>query len=178
MELSEILNLALGGGLLASIVGIITLKATVKKAHAEADKAHAEADTVKITNTEQATRILMENIVEPLKQDLDETRKDLNSTKREMARLRKAIDDANSCKYSDDCPVLRRMRIQPKERGNTDRKSGTEVGHHGQRPPLRHGQRKRGNGKEADGGEGADVEDLTVDTDGQSGGFALRRRIP
>jgi len=175
MEMSELLNLALGGGLLASLVGIMTLKSTLKKAHAEAERAHAEADTVKLTNTEQATRILMENIVDPLKQDLDETRRDLNSTKREMARLRKAIDDANSCKYSADCPVLRRMRIQSKERGSTDRKPGAEVSHHGQRPPLRYGQRKRGNGKEADGGEGADVGDLTDDTDGQSGGFTLRR---
>ena len=32
--------------------------------------AKAEAETVRIGNTEQATRILMENIVEPLKKEL------------------------------------------------------------------------------------------------------------
>lgn len=48
----------------------------------------------RIGNTEQATRILIENIVEPLKKELSETREDLReakkelgSTKREMARF-------------------------------------------------------------------------------------------
>jgi len=146
MDFSEILNLALGGGLLASVVSIITLRATLRKAHAEAERAHAEADTVKLTNTEHATRILMEHIVEPLKQDLDETRKDLNSTKREMARLRKAIDDANSCKYSADCPVLHRMRQQSKERVEPEQPDAVL----GQRGRHRRRQRKRGDGASPD----------------------------
>ena len=116
MELSEIINLVLGGGLVATIAAIITLKSTVRKAKAEAEKAEVEAETVRIDNTEKATRVLIENIVNPLKEELNETRKDLNATKREMARLRKAIDDANSCRYSDDCPVLHRMRIEQKKR--------------------------------------------------------------
>lgn len=120
MELSEFVNLVLGGGLMATIAAIITLQSTVKKAKAEAEKALAEAETVRIDNTEKATRVLIENIVNPLKEELNETRKDLNATKREMARLRKAIDDANSCKYSDDCPVLKRMRIDSKERKHGD----------------------------------------------------------
>lgn len=33
MELSEILNLVLGGGLLAAVIGLLTLKATVRKAN-------------------------------------------------------------------------------------------------------------------------------------------------
>lgn len=41
MELSEILNLVLGGGLLAAVIGLLTLKATVRKANAEAEKARA-----------------------------------------------------------------------------------------------------------------------------------------
>ena len=52
MELSEILNLVLGGGLLAAVIGLLTLKATVRKANAEAEKARAEAETVRIDNTE------------------------------------------------------------------------------------------------------------------------------
>lgn len=117
MELSEILNLVLGGGLLAAVIGLLTLKATVRKANAEAEKARAEAETVRIDNTEQATRILIDNIVEPLKKELNETREELRatkkefgSTKREMARLRKAIGDAGNCKHSGDCPVLFRLR--------------------------------------------------------------------
>jgi hypothetical protein len=117
MEFSEILNYILGGGLLAAVVGIVTLKATLRKANADAEKAIAEAETVRIDNAEHATRILIENIVEPLRKELHETREELRetkkefgATKREMARLRKAIADANSCKHSDDCPVLYRLR--------------------------------------------------------------------
>jgi len=120
MELSEILNYVLGGGLVGAVISIMSIRSALKKARAEADKALAEADTVKITNTEQATRILIQNIVEPLKLELNETRKDLNATKREMARLRKtitkAIEDAGSCRYNADCPVLLRMRLPPEER--------------------------------------------------------------
>ena len=117
MEVSVILNYILGGGLLAAVVGIVTLKATLRKANADAEKAIAEAETVRIDNAEHATRILIENIVEPLRKELHETREELRetkkefgATKREMARLRKAIADANSCKHSDDCPVLYRLR--------------------------------------------------------------------
>lgn len=105
MELSEIFNFVLGGSLLATVIGIVTLKATVRKANAEAEKAKADAETVRIDNAEHATRILVDNIVEPLKEELNATRKDLMATKREMARLRKAIDTANSCRHHDDCPV-------------------------------------------------------------------------
>ena len=138
MDWSEVLNVILGGGLAATIIAIVTLRSTMRKAKAEAEKAKAEANTVNITNTEQATRILVENIVEPLKQELNATRRDLSATKREMARLRKAIDDANSCKYSADCPVLRRMREQPKDE---QRKSDGRGGLGPRLPPS--GQRRQ-----------------------------------
>lgn len=110
MELSEVINVVLSGSLVGTIITIVTIRSALKKAKADAEKALAESDTVKITNTEQATRILIQNIVEPLKQELNETRKDLNATKREMSLLRKAIDDANNCKHRADCPVLERVR--------------------------------------------------------------------
>lgn len=124
MEFSVILNYVLGGGLLAAVVSIVTLRATIRKAEAEAEKAKAEAETVRIDNAEHATRILMENIIEPLKKELNETRevlretrqeleatkKELGSTKREIARFRKAFETANSCKHSDNCPVLYKLR--------------------------------------------------------------------
>jgi hypothetical protein len=161
MELSEIINLVLGGGLVATIAAIITLKSTVRKAKAEAEKATAEAETVRIDNTEKATRVLIENIVNPLKEELNETRKDLNATKREMARLRKAIDDANSCRYSDDCPVLHRMRVEQKKRepGDLHEPRGE--------PPRRgqHGERRR---NLANTREGADVGSESDAEPGQS----------
>lgn len=75
MDFSAVMNLVLGGGLVATIIAIITLKSTVREARAKAEKATAEAETVRIDNTEHATRILIENIVEPLKEELNENRK-------------------------------------------------------------------------------------------------------
>ena len=102
MSFSEILNILLGGGVVALIVAVATMRATVRKANADAEKAKAEAETVHITNTENATRILVENIVKPLKDELHATREDLQatkkemaSTKREMARLRDHQKDAD-----------------------------------------------------------------------------------
>ena len=171
MTFSEILNILLGGGLIGLIVGIITLKAAVrkanaeaaqaqaeaKKAEAEAEKAKADADGVRITNTENATRILMENIVKPLKEELHATRealqttkdemvsikREMASTKREMQRLRKAVAAATNCPHSDDphsdgCPVLRKLRDNQKEpEGGAEERDGAE--HHstsrGNSPP-------------------------------------------
>jgi hypothetical protein len=153
MELSEILNFVLGGSLLATVIGIVTLKATVRKANAEAEKAKADAETVRIDNAEHATRILVDNIVEPLKEELNGTRKDLQATKREMARLRKAIDRANSCKHHDDCPVLNGMREHAESAGNDPDGSGDADG--GQ-PEERSPPGTDGGGAEV-GGEAGDT---------------------
>ncbi len=61
MSTSEILNILLGTGLVGLMVAVATMKATVRKANADAEKAKADAETVRITNTENATRILVEN---------------------------------------------------------------------------------------------------------------------
>ena len=171
MEFSEILNYILGGGVLALLIGVLTLKATVREANAkaeqakaEAERAKAEAESVRIDNAEHATRILIENIVEPLKKELHETREELRetkkefgATKREMARLRKAFGDANSCKHSDDCPVLFGMRDLPKDRGHET--NGFSTDHRGQYH-VRNQTEKDGNS--------TDVIGDTEDSDGQS----------
>ena len=110
MDWSVILNVLFGTGLVASIVGLFSIRSELKKARAEAEKAMAEADAVKITNTENATRILIENIVEPLKEELNETRKELNPIKRELARLRKAVEAIQLCPYRGECPVLAELQ--------------------------------------------------------------------
>lgn len=51
MDFSAVMNLVLGGGLVATIIAIITLKSTVREARAKAEKATAEAETVRIDNT-------------------------------------------------------------------------------------------------------------------------------
>ena len=146
MSFSEILNILLGGGVVALIVAVATMRATVRKANADAEKAKAEAETVHITNTENATRILVENIVKPLKDELHATREDLQatkremaSTKREMARLRKAVEAATGCPHHDGCPVLVKLRDGQKEPGG------------GVREPL---------------GRGADRHDIGCDQNG------------
>lgn len=161
MELSEILNVVFGGGLLGAVVSIVTIRSALRKARADADKALAESDTVKITNTEQATRILIENIVEPLKNELNETRKEVCALKREMARFRKAVASANSCRYSDDCPVLERMRDAPKGgavavvSGQRPHLSGGVES--GQCEPSERGQHDGGAGNKDGGCEGGSV---------------------
>ena len=128
MDVSNILNLLLGTGEVGLIIGIATLKSAVHKARAEADqakaqakKAEAEAETVRITNAENATRILVENIVKPLKEELYATREDLQATKKEMAstkrtmsRLARAVEAANNCPRSESCPVLGKLRNDQK----------------------------------------------------------------
>ena len=113
MDLSEFMNIILGGGLVGTVATIGSLRATVRKAKAEAMKAEAGAEAMRIDNAEHATRILMENIVKPLKDEFCETKKELARNTREMARLRKAIDTAGNCPHRDDCPVLDRLRESP-----------------------------------------------------------------
>ncbi len=62
MDLSEFMNIILGGGLVGTVATIGSLRATVRKAKAEAMKAEAGAEAMRIDNAEHATRILMENI--------------------------------------------------------------------------------------------------------------------
>ena len=47
--------------------------------------------------------ILMEEVVEPLK-------KEINAIRREMARLRKAVEKVSVCPHSADCPVRRELQ--------------------------------------------------------------------
>ena len=137
MDTSVLLNWIFGGGLLAALTALLTLGPTVRKAK-------ADAETVRIDNTEHAKRILIDNIVEPLK-------KELSATRREMARLRKAIDGANDCLHRADCPVLHELRELPK--------TGPELDDGENR--VRRGQRKVRASGAGDGGPpgiGADVE--------------------
>ena len=92
---SVVLNALLGGGL---IVTLVTLKSARAKGAAEAQK-------LQLDNVEQATDILIKNIVEPLK-------KEIYAIRREVYRLRKALEMANGCDMRDSCPVLDEMRKQ------------------------------------------------------------------
>lgn len=152
MNFSEILNLCLGGGVVTLLISLFTLRAAVRKAEAEAaqakaqaQKAEADAETVRITNAENATRILVENIVKPLKDELNATREDLQATKKEMAsakrtmsRLARAVEAANNCRLSKSCPVLGKLRNSQKESDGTDtdnNRSAWDKGHRNKADP-------------------------------------------
>lgn len=164
MDINEVLNVVLGGGLLGTLATIATLRSTVRKANAEAKKAEADADTVCIDNAEHATRILVENIVRPLKEELNDTKKELSDTKkelsrntREMARLRKALDAATGCDFHDNCPVLVKLRNDKDEHRKPER--GGE-----RKSPRQHECRDTLDSDKPDTDGGGD----TGDSDGQS----------
>lgn len=167
MELSEIVNVILGGGLLGTMAAILSLRATVRKAKAEATRAEADAESVRLDNAEHATRILIENIVKPLKEEFNETKKELARNTREMARLRKAIDGANGCKHRDDCPVLERMREQPKGEYVCIDGERDDVSRESERKSVVKGQRKRVGGNKNGGGDCSEVGGDADDSDGQ-----------
>lgn len=151
--MNELITILLGGGAIGTLVAVVTLRSTAAKARAEARRAEAEAEGVAVSNAQQATRVLVENIVEPLKEELNETRRYLQAAKREMARLRKAIDTASLCAHRDGCPVL--MGLRRPDDADLDRID-----------PL------GGIGPDADGGHGAG------DLAGERRGKARRRSPP
>ena len=111
----------LGGGLAALLIEVLTLKAKVRKANAEAEmakadaeRALAEAESVRITNAENATRILVENIVKPLKDELDATRRELGATRSEVRHLRSALESVKNCPHYNRCPVAYWLRDNQK----------------------------------------------------------------
>ena len=63
MDLSEFMNIILGGGLVGTVATIGSLRATVRKANAAALKAEAGAEAMRIENEEHKTRNLIKNIV-------------------------------------------------------------------------------------------------------------------
>lgn len=151
MDFNVILNWVLGGGLITAIISIITLRATVREANAKAEKAMAEAEALRIDNVEHATRILMENIVKPLKEQLNATIKSLQSMQREVARFRKALSVANSCKHADNCPVLFKLRDLSKDGGYET--GGLFAEHRGQYC-IRNKTEDSGKGTDVGGGDG------------------------
>ena len=100
--LSIVLNAALSGTL---VVTVATLKQTVKKAKAEAELARADVERLKNDNEKSAMSTFREYIVEPLQTEIKGLRRDVKN-------LRKAINTANNCPHSDDCPVLDELQKQ------------------------------------------------------------------
>ena len=91
----------------------LTAKLLRKKYDAEVDSLRAQVEASKVdtrgdelANVKEAMSILMEQVVEPLK-------KEINAIRKELARLRRAVEKANRCPFADHtnaCPVLGEVR--------------------------------------------------------------------
>ena len=112
MEPLEIISLV-AAIITAPLSSWLTAKLLRKKYDAEVDGLRAQvvaskADTRgdELANVKEAMSILMEQVVEPLK-------KEINAIRKELARLRRAVEKANRCPFADHadaCPVLYELR--------------------------------------------------------------------
>ncbi|MEG1926280.1 MAG: hypothetical protein RR415_11095 [Ruthenibacterium sp.] len=86
------------GGWLTAVLLRKKYDAEVEKLQAEvvADKTNTRGD--ELANVKTAMDILMEQVVEPLKREI-------NGIRKEMVRLRRAVELANHCPHSASCPV-------------------------------------------------------------------------
>lgn len=94
----------------APVSGWLTARLLRKKYDAEVEKLRTEVESARtntrsneLENVKKAMSILMEEVVEPLK-------KEINAIRREMARLRKAVEKVSVCPHSADCPVRRELQ--------------------------------------------------------------------
>lgn len=112
MEPLEIISLA-AAIITAPLSSWLTAKLLRKKYDAEVDGLRAQVEASKadtrgdeLANVKEAMSILMEQVVEPLK-------KEINAIRKELARLRRAVEKANRCPFADHadaCPVLYELR--------------------------------------------------------------------
>lgn len=108
MEPLEIISLV-AAIITAPLSSWLTAKLLRKKYDAEVDGLRAQVEASKadtrgdeLANVKEAMSILMEQVVEPLK-------KEINAIRKELARLRRAVEKANRCPFADHadaCPVL------------------------------------------------------------------------
>ena len=100
----------------------------VEKLKADVQLAKANTRSNELDNVKKAMEILMDEVVEPLKEEI-------NAIRKELGKFRRAVEKANSCRLATDCPVRhelqhserrdgQRTRDSPSKRGDTDTKTG------------------------------------------------------
>lgn len=80
-------------------------KAKISKLEIEVDALRSGNDSVKVDNTQKLIDLIMHQVVEPLK-------KELNGVRKELSKFRKAVERIPDCDYADTCPVKRELREQ------------------------------------------------------------------
>lgn len=105
MNTLEILRLVVELILGLAAVGGLKNWIDTKKYRQEVEKLKAEVQAAKINtrgneleNVKKAMDILMEQVVEPLKREI-------NGFRKELARFRRVVEMANHCPHSAKCPV-------------------------------------------------------------------------
>lgn len=112
MELTEVISLLFG--VVSAPIGLWIQSLLLRKKYdAELESLRAQVEAAKtdtrgdeLDNVKKAMSILMEQVVEPLK-------KEINAIRKELARLRRAVEKANRCPFADHadaCPVLYELR--------------------------------------------------------------------
>jgi uncharacterized protein (DUF3084 family) len=79
--------------------------AEVEQLQTQIEISKTDVRTHELENVDKGMEILMKQVVEPLKKDLNEVRKELDEVRKELIRLRKAISKINNCPHSAHCPV-------------------------------------------------------------------------
>lgn len=83
----------------------------VEKLKADVRAAQVNTRGSELDNVQKAMQILLDEIVEPLKQEI-------NAIRKELAKLRRAVEKANGCRFIANCPV--RDELQKPEKAGTD----------------------------------------------------------
>lgn len=110
-----VIEALLTGGL---IVTLVTLRATRRKAMAEAAGVERDNQSKDMNLGQQYVSAFTENIVEPLKEELAALKQEVSDLKEEVKELKDAVQKANTCPHADECPVLHRLQ---KHQGNNAR---------------------------------------------------------
>lgn len=110
-EITTIIVSAIVAAISAPMGAWINSKVLRQKYDIEIGKLRAEMEeklsTVKkseLDNVREASQILMENIVKPLKTEIQSLRRDVN-------KFSKAVEKIPSCPMADKCPVSRELLI-------------------------------------------------------------------
>lgn len=123
--ISIVLNFVLGGGLIAAITAVATLRSSVKEAEgkaeqalAEAKRIHAQAQSTELDNEEKTIQIFKQYVYEPIQKEATALRRSVN-------RLNRAIDKIVECPTAATCPV--RRELQEPESNNSYDEPGTNT---------------------------------------------------
>ncbi|MBQ0113448.1 MAG: hypothetical protein MJZ27_09975 [Bacteroidales bacterium] len=121
MEVMEIVNYLLGGcGMVSTVVGVMTVKATRKKADAEAESAVADTEQKNMSLARDYVDEFNENIRDPLMREV-------RGLRREIKSLRNAINKIKDCPHANDCPVNSELRKQQDREGEQERGNQSKV---------------------------------------------------